>query len=55
VVTLVGEEAAVKRFFKKGNKIELRPDNKNWETIHIEEGVGEVKILGKVTGVFRKL
>jgi repressor LexA len=54
VVTLVGEEATVKRFFKKGRKIELRPDNERWETIQIEEGSGEVKILGKVIGVFRK-
>jgi len=54
VVTLVGEEATVKRFFKKGRKIELRPDNERWETIQIEDGAGEVQILGKVIGVFRK-
>jgi len=52
VVTLMGEEATVKRFFKKGRRIELKPDNERWETIQIEEG--EVQILGKVTGVFRK-
>jgi repressor LexA len=54
VVTLVGEEATVKRFFKKGRKIELRPDNELWEIIQVEEGAGEVQILGKVIGVFRK-
>ncbi len=54
VVTLVGEEATVKRFFKKGKKIELKPDNESWETIQVEEGSGEVQILGKVIGVFRK-
>jgi repressor LexA len=54
VVTLVGEEATVKRFFKKGRKIELKPENERWETIQIEEGSGEVQILGKVVGVFRK-
>ena len=54
VVTLMGEEATVKRFFKKGRKIELKPDNEGWETIQIEEGSGEVQILGKVIGVFRK-
>jgi repressor LexA len=54
VVTLVGEEATVKRFFKKGRRIELKPDNERWETIQLEEGSGEVRILGKVTGVFRK-
>jgi repressor LexA len=55
VVTLVGEEATVKRFFKKGRKIELRPDNERWETIQVEEGSEEVQILGKVIGVFRKV
>jgi repressor LexA len=54
VVSLVGEEATVKRFFKKGKGIELKPDNEHWETIQIEEGTGEVQILGKVIGVFRK-
>jgi repressor LexA len=54
VVTLMGEEATVKRFFKKGRRIELKPDNERWETIQIEEGSGEVQILGKVIGVFRK-
>jgi len=54
VVLLMGEEATVKRFFKKRGKIELRPDNVSWETIQVEEGVGEVRILGKVIGVYRK-
>ena len=54
VVTLMGEEATVKRFFKRRGKIELEPDNKRWETIQIEEGSGEAQILGKVIGVFRK-
>jgi repressor LexA len=55
VVTLMGEEATVKRFFKKRGKIELKPDNERWETIRIEEEAGEVQILGKVTGVFRRI
>jgi repressor LexA len=54
VVALMGEEATVKRFFKKGKKIGLKPDNERWETIQIEEGSGEAQILGKVIGVFRK-
>ena len=54
VVTLMGEEATVKRFFKKGRRIELKPDNERWEAIQIEEGSGEVQIIGKVIGVFRK-
>lgn len=54
VVTLMHEDATVKRFFKRGKRIELKPDNEHWETIRIEEGTGEVQILGKVIGVFRK-
>ncbi len=54
VVTLMGEEATVKRFFKKGKRVELKPDNERWETIEIEEGSGDVRIIGKVIGVFRK-
>ena len=55
VVTLLGEEATVKRFFKKGRRIELKPDNEHWEMIQIEEGSGEARILGKVIGVYRKI
>jgi repressor LexA len=55
VVTLMGEEATVKRFFKRGRKIELKPDNERWEILQIEEGSGEVQILGKVIGIFRKV
>jgi repressor LexA len=54
VVTLMGEEATVKRFFKKGRRVELKPDNERWETIQVEEGSGEIQILGKVIGVYRK-
>lgn len=54
VVTLVGEEATVKRFFKRGGRIELKPDNERCETIHLEEGYGEIRMIGKVIGVFRK-
>jgi len=55
VVTLMGEEATVKRFFRKKGKIELKPDNERWETIQLEEGDGDVRIIGKVIGVFRKV
>jgi repressor LexA len=54
VAILIGEEATVKRFFKKEGRIELKPDNERWETIRIDEGSEGVTLLGKVTGVFRK-
>ncbi len=55
VVILMGEEATVKRFFKKGKRIDLKPENDRWETIRIEEGSEEIQIIGKVIGVFRKI
>lgn len=55
VVTLMGEEATVKRFFRREGRIELRPENERWETIQVEEGSEEVRIIGKVIGVFRKI
>ena len=55
VVTLMGEEVTVKRFFKEEGVIELRPDNERWKTIRVEEGAGEIQILGKVIGFYRKV
>jgi len=55
VVTLMGEEVTVKRFFKEGDVIELKPDNERWKTIRVEEGAGEIQILGKVIGFYRKV
>ena len=44
VVALLGEEATVKRFFKRGNKFILHPENEMYEDIIVHD----VKILGKV-------
>ncbi len=50
VVALLGEEATIKRFFKERNYIRLQPENPDMEPIIAKN----VKILGKVVGVFRK-
>ena len=55
VVILIGEEATVKRLFKRGKKIELKPDNDRSGVFRLKEGSEEVQILGKVIGVFRKV
>ncbi len=54
VVALIEDEATVKRFYKKGNRVELRPENPAYEPIRIdgEDGIA-VSIVGKVVGVFR--
>ncbi|TYP48692.1 transcriptional repressor LexA [Thermosediminibacter litoriperuensis] len=51
VVALLGDEATVKRFFKEKDHIRLQPENRYMEPILVKD----VKILGKVIGLFRKL
>lgn len=54
VVALIGDEATVKRFYKKGDQIELRPENSGYTTIKIQSSKGDsVRLIGKVVGVFR--
>jgi len=55
VVALIDEEATVKRFFLKGDKVLLKPDNDAWEAVAVGKGSGGVQILGKVIGIFRKV
>ena len=51
VVALLGDEATVKTFYRRGNEIELRPANTTMQSIFSEE----VQVLGRVTGVIRAL
>ncbi len=52
VVALVGEsDATVKRFFKESDHVRLQPENDALEPIRSTE----VKVLGKVVGVLRRL
>ncbi len=51
VVALMDEEATVKRFYKENGHFRLQPENELYEPII----VNDLKILGKVTGVFRKM
>jgi repressor LexA len=56
VVALAGEdeslnEATVKRFFRENGRVRLQPENDALEPIYAEH----VQLLGKVTGVFRRL
>ncbi len=53
VCALIGNEATLKRFYRKGNEVALRPSNKNYDPIVVSKG--EFRILGKATGVIRKL
>ena len=53
VVALVGEEseATVKRFFHEVDHVRLQPENDALEPIRSRE----VKVLGRVVGVFRQV
>jgi len=52
VVALIdGEEATVKRFFHEGTHIRLQPENAALEPLLVDD----VRILGKVIGVFRRI
>ncbi len=51
VVALIEDEATVKRFFKEKDHFRLQPENEFMEPIIVKE----VKILGKVVGIFRTL
>ncbi|MBI2469648.1 MAG: repressor LexA [Planctomycetes bacterium] len=55
VVALINDEATVKRFYKKGNTIHLKPEHPTMKPILIKEGQADVHIIGKVTTVIRQL
>ena len=51
IVALVDDSATGKTFYKESNHIRLQPENDNMEPIIVDD----VKILGKVTGLFRMM
>lgn len=51
VVALIGEEATVKTFYKEKDHIRLQPENSTMDPIIVPD----CRILGKVSGVFRKI
>jgi len=55
VVALIEDEATVKRFYKEKNKIRLQPENDTMEPIIIKPNENNVKIIGKIKGVVRKI
>lgn len=50
VAALIDEEATVKTFYKEKGHYRLQPENPDYEPIIVKE----LRILGKVTGLFRK-
>ncbi len=54
VIAEWGGELTVKRLYRQGNVLELRPENKAYKAIRITQ-MSELVIWGVVTGVFRKM
>ena len=54
VVAVVNGEATVKRLYRKGGRVELRPAHPALKPIFLEEGSGELEIRGVVIGLIRK-
>lgn len=54
VIALLGDEATVKRLYRRGKAIILRPENDTMEPIKITEG-SDFKILGKVIATLHRI
>jgi repressor LexA len=54
VVAMLEDEVTVKRFYRKGRKIELRAENPAFPPIPCFPGEKDLAILGKVVAVLRK-
>ena len=53
VVALVEGDATVKRFFLENDRVRLQPENRTMEPMYFDGG--DLRILGKVVGVMRRL
>jgi repressor LexA len=54
VIALLGDEATVKRFYRKNKVILLRPENDAMQPIKVSEG-SDLKILGKVVATLHRI
>jgi repressor LexA len=52
VVALIGDDATIKQFHRRGARIELRPANERMRPILVDEG--DLQIQGVVVGLIRK-
>lgn len=55
VVAMLEGEATLKRFFREADHIRLQPENARLQPILLGPEDGELRILGKVTGILRAL
>jgi len=55
VVVLIEDEAIVKRFYKDKDKIKLQSENDTMEPIIVDPKENNIRIIGKIEGVIRKV
>ncbi len=55
VVVLIEDEATVKRFYKDKDKIKLQPENDTMEPIIVDPKENNIRIIGKIEGMIRKV
>jgi len=55
VVALIGEEATVKTFYPENGHIRLQPENDQMQPIIVRHGDPDIRIVGKVAAVLRKM
>lgn len=54
-VVLIDDEATVKRVFREGNGLRLKPSHPSMVPTLVKKGEGRVTIVGKVVGIFREM
>ncbi len=52
VVALIGDDATIKQFYRRGARVELRPANARLSSILVDEG--DLQVQGIVVGLIRK-
>jgi len=55
VVALVDDEATVKRLYRENDRIRLEPANASMQAILVGPNQKEVRIIGRVVGIIRKM
>ena len=55
VVVMIGDEATVKRYFPRRDKVLLLPENEDFKPIEVRPSDPDFRLAGKVVGVFRRL
>ena len=52
VVALIGDDATIKQYYRRGTRVELRPANPRMSSIVVDEG--DLQVQGIVVGLIRK-